>query len=225
MGIGGIGLASLGEHPEDLVLELDPDLDDIGIAHGVDPERQPDLAGDFLGEDLVEDREKRLGPRRGQVAGRFYGDVELQPFAGDPDDVVIGGVLRIGGENIDDRRNIAGHGHGEPLGHGLPVPLHEHEGDDRLQQNHWNDDDQQRTGIEPSRNAACEAAQTAWRIPFILPANGIHAGHALAPHPRLVCAAARPPAFLLITSAGGEVLGFVENQVYKRGGTDPLPTL
>jgi len=192
MGVGGIGLAALGKDAEDLVFKLYTDLDDIGVSHRVDPERQADLAGDLFRQDLVKDGKERFRPRRGQVSGRFDGDVELEPFAGNPDDVVIGRILREGFKHIDDGGDVAGNGHGEPLGNGLPVPLHEDEGDHRLQQDHRYDDDQKRPGVEPGRDAPCEptrkAAQPVRRIALIFPADGFHAGHACSP----VCSPGAP---------------------------------
>ena len=67
----------------------------------------------------------------------------------DQPDFLVVAVLRIAAIDFDQRRDVGDHAGGQFLRHQVPVPLHEHEGDDRLQDDHRRDDDQQRAGIEP----------------------------------------------------------------------------
>ena len=89
MGVGGIGLAAPGEDAQHLVLELDADFDDAGVADRVDPERPVDLPVISCRQDLVEDREERLRAGRRQRVGRQDVDLQRQPVLRDADDVGI----------------------------------------------------------------------------------------------------------------------------------------
>ncbi len=58
--IGCIGLTAPRKDAQHLVLKLDPDLDEIGIAHRIDPEGPIDLAGDLFTQEVIENGEKGL---------------------------------------------------------------------------------------------------------------------------------------------------------------------
>jgi hypothetical protein len=165
VGVGGVGVAAAGEDAQHVIVEADADLDDRGIADRVEPERPVDLARDLLAERIVEDREERLGAGRRQRVGRQQVDLQLQPLLGDADHLRQFALLRKRLDQVDDGGDVAGDRGGKPLGHGLPVTLHEDEGDDRLEQQHRRDDDDERAGIKPLRHPlpdkAPEAAQAA----------------------------------------------------------------
>ena len=87
-----IGLAPPGEDAEDLVVELDADLDEVGAADRVDPERLADLLGDRPAEVAVEEVEERLRRRRRQRLWRQDRDVEAEAPPGDPGDLLDVGL-------------------------------------------------------------------------------------------------------------------------------------
>ena len=58
------------------------DLDEVGAADRVDPERPADLLADLFGQRLVEQREERLRPERRQRVDGQEIDVEPEPLAG-----------------------------------------------------------------------------------------------------------------------------------------------
>src|SRR5665648_1023390 len=60
MRVRRVGLATSGKHMHDGVVELDANVDEIGTANGVEPERAPELASQFVGERRVEQIEERL---------------------------------------------------------------------------------------------------------------------------------------------------------------------
>ncbi len=154
LGIGGVGCAAAGEHAHDRVVELHADLDQRRFADGVDPERLGDLLAQLLRQRLVEQREERLRARRRQVAEGEEIDHQAEAVLRDPADLRAVGVLRIGVIDVDQRGDVGHHAGGKPLRHQVPVPLHEHEGDHRLQDHHRRDDDEQargRTGPWASR--------------------------------------------------------------------------
>ena len=107
--IGGVGLAASGKDLEEAIVELDADLDEIGATDRVDPERTADAAGDLSGERAVEKREERLAAWRRQRAERQDGDVEAEILAGEADDLRVFRILRIGLQDVDERRNVGDH--------------------------------------------------------------------------------------------------------------------
>ena len=144
--VRGVGGAAPGEHAHHRVVELDADLDERGAADGVDPERPADLLAKLDRQRLVEQREERLRPRRRHVGQRQ--EIDGQPHAilrdlAQPRVVVL---LRIDLGDLGQRRDVAHHRGGQVPRHQVPVPLHEHEGDDRLQDHHRRDDDQRARG-------------------------------------------------------------------------------
>ena len=153
-----VGLRSSGEDAQHLVLQLHADLDDVGIADRVEPEGPVDLAVDLLAEKMVEDREERLRPGRGQGIGRQEVDLQPQPFLRDADRVGVVVARRIGLDHVDDRGDVARDAGRKAHRHRLPVPLHEDEGDDRLEQDHRRDDDDQRARVEALGHVAGDTA-------------------------------------------------------------------
>ncbi len=144
--VGDIGLGARREDAQHRMVELDADLDQARAAERVDPERLADLPADLLAEHAVERREERLRPDGGQRLRRQHGDIEPHALAGDAGDGLVVGVLRIGVEDVDDRRDLADHGGRQLRRHQLPVALHEDEGDQRLEQHHRSDDDDEGAG-------------------------------------------------------------------------------
>jgi hypothetical protein len=153
-----IGRAARREHAHHRVGQLDADLHQRRTAHRVDPERPADLLAQLDRQRLVEQGEERFRPRRRHLAGRQEVDGQLEPVLGDAADHRLFGILRIGAVDVDQRGDVLHHGGGEPLGDRVPVPLHEHEGDHRLQDHHRCEDDEQGTRIEALRHHAVEPA-------------------------------------------------------------------
>jgi hypothetical protein len=73
--VGGVGLAAAGEDAQHLVFQPDADFHDVGGADRIDPEGPVDLLVDLLAQEVVEDREERLGAGGGQGIGRQYVDL------------------------------------------------------------------------------------------------------------------------------------------------------
>jgi hypothetical protein len=70
MRVGRIGLAAPRQDAQHLVLHLDANLDEIGVADGVDPEGAADLPGDFLAERMRSRIEKKgFGAGAGSGSG------------------------------------------------------------------------------------------------------------------------------------------------------------
>ena len=153
--IGGVGRAALREHAHHGIIELDAYFNQLGVADGIDPERAADLAADLRRQGLVEQREERLRPRLRHVADREKIDHELQPL---PDEAQLRAllVLRIELVDVDQAGDVPHHGCRQAPRHRIPVPLHEHERHDRLQDHHRHDHDQERAGIEAGRHPALE---------------------------------------------------------------------
>jgi len=107
MGVGGIGLAAARKNAKDLVVKQNPDFDKVGIADRINPEGPPDLAGDFLAEDRIENGKERPAARWRQTGLRLNGDVEFQPLPGNAGDFLEIGILRVGVNDIDDGCDIA----------------------------------------------------------------------------------------------------------------------
>ena len=137
-----VGGTSLGEDPHHGIVKLDPDLDQIGIADGVDPERPADLPAELHRERLVEQREKRLRTRRRHVADTQEIDHQIEPLLGDPAQLRAILVLRIAVIDIDQPGDVLHDRGGQPPRDRVPVALHEHERHHRLQHHHRHDHDQ-----------------------------------------------------------------------------------
>ena len=153
--IGGVGGAALREHAHHGVVEPNANFNQVGFADGIDPERPADLAANLHRERLVEQREERFRPGRRHVAdGKKIHD-QLQPL---PDAAELRAVLvlRIALVDVDQAGDVLHHGRRQSSRHRVPVPLHEHEGDDRLQDHHRHDHDQERTRVEAGRHPALE---------------------------------------------------------------------
>ena len=82
-GIRIVDIGALGEDAHHGVVQLDPNLDDVGAPDSVDPERQPDLLADFVGECAVELRKERLRPRRRQLRAGQEIDHKTEAVLGD----------------------------------------------------------------------------------------------------------------------------------------------
>jgi hypothetical protein len=156
--VRGISRAAASEHPHHRVIELDANLDERRAPDRIDPEWPPDLLAQLDRERLVEQGEERFWSGRRHFGGRQEIDHEPEPVARDAPDLPAIRILRIGLVDVHQRRDVLHHGGGEALGDRIPMPLHEHEGDHRLQDHHRGDDDQQRTGIEALRQNVIEPA-------------------------------------------------------------------
>ena len=113
------------------------------------------LPADLLRQRLVEQREERLRSGRRQFGRGQEIDHQAELVLRDARGSAR---CRRPADSRDRRRSArrcrcttAGR---QPLRHRVPVPLHEHERDHRLQDHHRRDDDQQRARIEPLRHAA-----------------------------------------------------------------------
>ena len=153
-----IGRAAAREHPHHRVVELDADLDQRRLADGVDPVRPADLLAQFLRQRLIQQREERLRTRRRHLAEGQEIDHQAEPLLRDAADLRLVGILRIAAVDVDQRGDVLHHAGRQPLGDDVPVPLHEHEGDHRLQDHHRHDDDEQRARVEALRHHAVEPA-------------------------------------------------------------------
>ncbi len=147
-----VGVGAAREHAHDRVVELDADFHDRRAADGVDPERQPDLLADLVRQRRIKLREERLRPRRRQLRFGQEIDDKAEPILRDAAQLGAIGALRIGLVDVDQRGDFLRHRRGQVIGDQAPVPLHEHEGDHRLQHHHRHDDDQQRARIKPLRH-------------------------------------------------------------------------
>ena len=85
-----------------------------------------------------------FGPGGGSSSAGSKSTVKAEPLLRDAVHVRVIGVLRIALVDVDQRGDVLHDGCRQPLRHRVPVALHEHEGDDRLQQDHRRDDDEQR---------------------------------------------------------------------------------
>ena len=87
-------------------------------------------------------------------------EIDVQPHAvlRDLAEPRVVRLLRIRLGNLRQRRDVADHRGRQVPRHHVPVPLHEHKGDDRLQDDHRRHDDQQRAGIKPLRHDVLEPA-------------------------------------------------------------------
>ena len=149
VGIGRVGGAAPGDHPQDRLIELNPDLDEVRAADRVDPERQSDLLADLVRQRTVEQEEERFWQRRRQgLAGKEV-DVEAEPVRGDPLQHRIVRARRQAAVEVDQGRDVLHQRLRQPEGDRLPVPLHEEIGDHALQQHHRDHEDQQGARIEP----------------------------------------------------------------------------
>ena len=115
-----------------------------------------DLAAELHRQRLVEQREERLWSRRRHVAGGQEIDHQPQALLGDAAHLRAVLVLRIALVDVDQAGDVLHHGGRQAPRHRVPVPLHEHEGDHRLQDHHRHDHDQQRARIEAGRHPALE---------------------------------------------------------------------
>jgi hypothetical protein len=104
----------------------------------------------------ISTRLERLRSRRRHVAGGQEVDDEAEALLRDALDLVAIFVLRIALVDVDQRGDVLHHRGRQAARHRVPVPLHEHEGDDRLQDHHRHDHDEKRAGIEAGRHPALE---------------------------------------------------------------------
>ena len=119
----------------------------------VDPERPRRPGGDSSSDSAWSRIEKNgFGPGGGSVASGRKSMSRLSRSSAMRASVSPFAVLRIGLVDVDQRGDVGGHGRGQAARHELPVPLHEHIGDDRLQQDDRRDDDDQRARVESLRH-------------------------------------------------------------------------
>ncbi len=114
--------------------------------------RSANSASDFVGERTVEERKKRSRLRRRQIPGRQDLERQVQPVARQISKVGIVILRRIGLVQVDQSCDVPSGRLGKSPGHRLPVPLHESECDDALQQDDWRDNDYKGAGVEAFRN-------------------------------------------------------------------------
>ena len=152
VGIRDIGGAARREYAHDRVVELDADLEQRRAPDGVDPERPADLLADLLRQRLIHQREERLRSRRRQIVHRQEIDDQAELVLRNAPQLHVVGTLRIDPVDLDQGGDVRHHAGREPLRDQVVVPLHEHEGDDRLQHHHGHDDDQERAPIEALRH-------------------------------------------------------------------------
>jgi hypothetical protein len=69
VGVRGISLAAADEDAQHLVVELDANLDDVGAADRVEPERSVDLPADFGRKRLSRIEKNGFGPGGGRGSG------------------------------------------------------------------------------------------------------------------------------------------------------------
>ena len=119
---------------------------------------RPICLRDLLRQRLVEQREERLRPDRRQLGRGQEIDHQAKPLLRDAAQLGVVAILRQSSVQIDQRRDVLGHRRGEAPRHRVPVPLHENEGDHRLQDHHRGDDDEQRAGIEALGQHALDPA-------------------------------------------------------------------
>ena len=170
--IGGIGLAAPRQHMHHGVVELDANVDEVGGADGVDPERLADLPLDLVGQRAVEQIEERPRARLRQLVVGHDLDPEPEVVIGELDqrlDVLVLGIRFV---DVDEHGDVLHRAGGETPRHRFPVALQEHEGDDRLEQHHRRDDDDERPGVESLRHPfARPASRNAHRPSALLRAG------------------------------------------------------
>ena len=128
--------------------QLDADLHVPRLADGIDPERPLHLAADLVRQRPIEQREERLGTWRRQIARRQHLHRQVEPVARHLDELSVLVLARILLVDVDDGGDVARSGFRKAPRHGLPVALHEHEGDDAFEHDDRRDDDDERAGIE-----------------------------------------------------------------------------
>ena len=171
-----VGLAAPGDHVHHRIVELDADIDEIGAADRVDPERLADLPRQLVGQRGVEQVEERLGAHRRQFLARREADAQAEILLGQPRQRLGIRLRRIGLIEVHQHADIL-HGDGrQPPRHRLPVTLEKHEGEHRLQQHHRRDDDDQRARIEALRHAVAERAEDAPERPDAFGQEGFGVG-------------------------------------------------
>ena len=150
--VRSVGLAPRRRETENGIVDLDAHVDESRVADGVDPERIVHLLANLARERPVEQIEEGFGSRRWQLGGREHlqGQAHAPVCHLDQGAVVV--VLLIRLECIYDGGDVAGRRLRQAPRHGFPVPLHENEGNDGLEQNDRRDDDDERSGIQTLRH-------------------------------------------------------------------------
>ncbi len=156
----GAGALLLRQEPEDeIILQLNADIDVARLSQRIDADVAIDAILQIVGELLVDEGEQRLGAGGGKARAVLERKAHLERS--------IGGVEQTGDRvgrfrrslvKGGDEGDLAGNGLGQGFRHIVPMPLHDDEGHDRLQENHGSDDDDQGTLIEPVGQVALEKA-------------------------------------------------------------------
>ena len=136
---------------------LHPDLEEGGIAGGVEPEvlRQPVVDG--IAQGLVEARQHpAAGMAGGQGPARMIGQPQELGAFRPVGDVAEGHRRRIGLEGCHIPGNVTGEGLRQLGRHGLPIGFEEHPGHRDLHHRHWQDDDQEGAGKQRGGGPALE---------------------------------------------------------------------
>ncbi len=154
MGVGDISCAAGGEYAHHCVVEPDADFQQCGAPDRVDPERPTDAVADLLRERLVHQGEEGFRPRRRQFVHRQKVNHQAELLLRDAAKLRVIRVLRKYSVDLDQACDVLHYAGREPLSDEVIVPLHEHEGDHRLQEHHGRYDDQQRARKETLRHHA-----------------------------------------------------------------------
>src|SRR5438270_7165 len=152
VGIRSIGLTAMGDDAHHRVIELDAYFDEIGAAHRIQPERTADLAADFVRKRTIDDRKERLRERRRKRPWRQNVEIDAQTLGCNALQRIVVLILRIALIDVDEGGDVLRKRGREAERDKLPVPLHEEENDSRLQQYHWQYDDEQRPRVKSLRH-------------------------------------------------------------------------
>jgi hypothetical protein len=155
--VGRVGLAAAGDDMHHRGVELDANIDEVGAADRVDPERPSDLARQLVRERRIEKIEERLRAHLRQFFAGHELDPETQTLFGDARQGFRFERVRL--VELDEHADVLHRGGGEPARHRLPVTLEEHESHHRLQQHHGRDDDDERARIEALWHAVAERGE------------------------------------------------------------------
>ena len=149
VGVRRVSLRAGGDEAQDRVVMLDTDLDVARLADGVDPERPVDALADLVGQRSIEQAEERLRARFRQVPRWQNLQRQTQLVTRQFDDRCLGCLtwwrLLV---DLDECCDVACGGFRQTTGDGLPVTLHEDEGDDTFEHDDRCDDDYECAGVK-----------------------------------------------------------------------------